>query len=453
MTPVVANTSLAEVRQQYIDGVCSVREYIEQTLTNIREHNLHYNAFTHIAGQVAIDQAKRLDQLVAQNLTPGPLHGVPIAIKDNIDVRGMPTTAGIVAYQNRVAFVDAVVVEKLCSAGAIIVGKTNLPEGALGTRTENELFGVTHHPNRIGFTPGGSSGGSACAVASGLVPAALGTDTLGSVRIPSAYCGIVGLKPTKGMISLRGTVPMHTGFDAVGPIAGNCADLTTLLDAIAGFDPQCEAAQRPPATLPSRRESLVGVRTIYMEDIESMGCNTVISDGYRRVLDELVHQGVELIPRPLQWDFSVLRRHALVVIENVCAKYHHESRQQHPEGFGEGFSKMLDYGAKASDQKLMLAQQAMQKVRQQFDEMFSSAPLIVMPTSLELPLANTEPARHDEADLTSLANIVGCPALSIPCAEQDGLFAGVQLMMERHSDRLLLKLGAVLEKGLGSGQR
>jgi len=254
--------TISQIRQQYIDGTCSVVEYIEKTLEEIRVENTELNAFTHIAGQAAIDQAEQLDAQRYDTQPIAPLFGVPIAVKDNIDVRGMPTTAGISAYRNRIAFSNAEVVRKLSEAGAIIVGKTNLPEGALGANTDNELFGATDHPSRRGYSVGGSSGGSACAVARRLVPVALGTDTLGSVRIPSAYCGVVGLKPSNGLVSLRGSVPLHTSFDTIGPIASTCEDLRLILDCIGGYDPQCEVAREAPEEQPKMRESLVGLQVI-----------------------------------------------------------------------------------------------------------------------------------------------------------------------------------------------
>ncbi len=438
--------SISTVRQRYLDGDCGVAENIEQTLDLIRVENNRLNAFTHIAGQAALDQAVRLDRALAQHESPGALFGVPVAIKDNIDVRGMPTTAGIEAYQNKVAFVDAAVVQKLQRAGAIVVGKTNLPEGALGTRTDNRLFGPTDHPRRPGYSVGGSSGGSASAVAAGLVPAALGTDTMGSVRIPAAYCGVAGIKPSNGLVSLRGTVPLHLGFDSIGPIASNCTDLSLMLEAMAGYDPQCQSSRQPTPVRNSRRESLVGLATLCIDNLEQLGCDTTVMDGYQRVVEELQFQGVQLIRHSLDLDLTTLRRHGLVLIEAEAAGFHHETRQQQPHGFGPDFVKMLDYGAAASSQKLMLAQQALAQLRDQFDQLFSQARMIVLPTAPTRTPAMTDPVSAVEADLTALANFVGCPALSIPSAATDGLYAGVQLLMEPFSDSLLLKLGGLIER-------
>jgi len=440
--------TIAQIRQQYVDGSCKVVDFIEKTLEQIRLENDELNAFTHVAGQTAIEQAERLDAQRSENQMVGPLHGVPVAVKDNIDVRGMPTTAGISAYRNRIAFSNAEVVKKLTEAGAVVVGKTNLPEGALGASTENELFGATDHPSRRGYSVGGSSGGSACAVARHLVPVALGTDTLGSVRIPSAYCGVVGLKPSNGLVSLRGSVPLHPAFDTIGPIASTCEDLRVMLDCIGGYDPQCEVAQEAPVDERRMRESLVGFRVVVADNVGLYGCDDAVVKGYDRVIDELVYQGAEIVGLPLEWDLSELRRHALVIVEHSAAKIHADMRAEYPAGFGQNFCKMLDFGADASDQRLMFAREAVNSVREDFNDLFSKGQMVVLPTAPQLPFdVNLDPPVN-QADLTTLANLIGCPSLSIPCADEDGLFAAVQLMMPQFSDNLLLKLGAIIDKGM-----
>src|SRR5271170_6107307 len=207
------------------------------------------NAFILLCRDAALGEAEAAAQRARAHRRRGPLDGMPIAIKDNIDVAGLPTSNGFGGAPWRMPTADAEVVRRLRAAGAVILGKLNMHEGALGATNDNPHWGRAINPHRAGFTPGGSSGGSGVAVAAGMCAAAPGTDTGGSVRLPAAYCGVVGLKPSYGMVSTRGVVPLSYTLDHVGPLTRTVEDAALMLRAMAGFDPACpdsRAAAPPP---------------------------------------------------------------------------------------------------------------------------------------------------------------------------------------------------------------
>src|SRR5262245_26541216 len=209
-------------------------EITNSCLQRIDQLQPSLNAFIRVMADEAKRDAEAADRELASGRDRGPLHGVPIAVKDIIDVRGIPTTAASRVREGHIAAADAPVIVRLRDAGAVIIGKTNLDEFAFGTTSENSAFGAVRHPLDPSRSPGGSSGGSAVAVATGMALAALGTDTGGSIRIPAAACGIVGLKPTLGEISTDGVVPLAKTFDHVGPFAATVGDARLLYRAIVG---------------------------------------------------------------------------------------------------------------------------------------------------------------------------------------------------------------------------
>ena len=219
---------------------------LEQCVARIGRADGRINAFVALTIDQAHKDAAAADERIAVGKRRGPLDGMVVAVKDNIDVAGAATAAGLQALRERIAASDAEVVRRLRSAGAIIVGKTNMDEAAMGGTTANPFFGLTHNPHQAGYSAGGSSGGSAAAVASGMTISALGTDTLGSTRIPASYCGIAALKPTFGLLSTRGVLPLCHRLDSVGLLASTARDLGPLLQAVAGFDAACPNSRMPP---------------------------------------------------------------------------------------------------------------------------------------------------------------------------------------------------------------
>src|SRR5262245_10439259 len=232
----LAALTLAEASARLQSGAVTSVDLVNACLARIDVYNPKVNAFITVTRDAALAQARTLDAERRAGRVRGPLHGVPIALKDNIDTAGVRTTAASAVFDDRVPPEDAEVTRRLTAAGAIVVGKTNLHEFAFGGTSATSYYGPVRNPWALERSPGGSSGGSAAAVATDLCYGALGTDTGGSIRTPSSYCGVVGLKPTYGLVSIRGIIPLTVSLDHCGPITRRVADAAVMLNALAGYD-------------------------------------------------------------------------------------------------------------------------------------------------------------------------------------------------------------------------
>ena len=240
-------TTAVELAAAVRDGTTTARATTEAALAAVAANDRELHAFLHVDRDGALAAADRVDALTSQGRDPGPLAGVPVALKDNLCTQGVPTTAASRILEGWVPPYSATVVDRLVAAGAIPIGKTNLDEFAMGSSTENSAFGPTRNPHDHGRVPGGSSGGSAAAVAAGMVAIGLGSDTGGSIRQPAALCGVVGVKPTYGMVSRYGLIAIASSLDQIGPLATTVADAAACLEAIAGHDPMDATSLDEPA--------------------------------------------------------------------------------------------------------------------------------------------------------------------------------------------------------------
>jgi aspartyl-tRNA(Asn)/glutamyl-tRNA(Gln) amidotransferase subunit A len=342
-----------------------------------------------------VTSADRLGAFVHYAPQPGglgPLGGMPIAVKDNIDVAGMPSAGGMEPYRGRVAARDALCVERLRKAGATIVGKTLMDEAAFGAAGDNPWFGRCHNPHQHGYTCGGSSAGSAAAVAAGLCEAALGTDTLGSVRIPASYCGVVGYLPSRGLVDSAGVMPLMPEFDRVGVLAGSVARAARIASVMAGRE------------LRPRAGGTVG----------------------RRIPDNL----------------AALRRAALLLVEIEAARIHAALLEDPESKISPPLRAALRFGRDASPERIAKANTRIAEAKRWLEEQFRKCDVLVFPTTPGPAFAFDQPAPESQADYTVLANIAGLAAVSVPERTVDGLPVGIQAI--GRDDGLVLGVAAAL---------
>ena len=451
MTFDVVAAGVAGLSQALEDGEISAVDATQTYLDRIGARNGELNAFITVTAESALKDAAASDSRRARGTSLGPLDGIPIALKDNIDLAGVPATGGIEAYRRRIPEEDADVARRLRAAGAVFLGKLNLHEGAHGATTANEAFGFCHNPHRHRYTPGGSSGGSGAALAAGLCAGALGSDTLGSVRIPASFCGVSGLKPTYGLVSTRGVMPLAFMLDHVGPMARSCADLALMLRVMAGFDPDDPASRHGPTEFAQTTETdLTGITLGYFSDLNKAGGEAVdpaVSVAYAKAVDRLKGLGATL--KPAFWDGfdpSAVRSKALLLIEADLANVHADMLGSNPEGFSEIFRAGIDFGTAQSAPKLAKALHMIESVRPTARHLFSKVDALVTPTTPVPAFSFDSQMPKTITTFTSFANYAGCPAASVPMGKtEDGLPLGLQIVTPKREEALALRIGHAFE--------
>ena len=419
-------------------GRTSARDAIETYLEHIARHDPGLNAFIAVGAEMARAAAEAVDRRRRAGASLGALAGVPLAVKDNLDVAGLVTTAGISASRDAPAARDASCVARLRGADAVLLGKTNMDEAAFGATNENPHFGRCHNPHRHDFTPGGSSGGAAAAVAAGLAAAALGSDTLGSVRIPASYCGCVGFKPTRGSIPTWGLMPLSVSLDEIGVIARSVGDCGAVFDAIRDADP----VGTRPAELARAR---IGV-------IAGTGVASEIAAAIALAAAALGACGCAVERRDLAGiDLARLRRAALLIAEAEGARVHARLLSDPASGISQILRDGLGYGAAQAPERVAQARETLREAAQRLDALFASVDLILLPTTPQAAFAFTSAAPSNQADFTALANAGGHPALSVPAGgSSDALPLAVQIVGKRNGDALVLVAGAACERAFGA---
>jgi aspartyl-tRNA(Asn)/glutamyl-tRNA(Gln) amidotransferase subunit A len=374
----------------------------------------------------------------------GPLAGIPVAVKDNLDVAGMPTTAGFAAYASRVAQQDALAVAGLRRAGALILGKVAMHEGALGATTDTPR--LCHNPLRPGFTPGGSSGGSGAAVAAGFAELAIGTDTMGSVRIPAAYCGVIGLKPSAGLVSRRGVVPLSPTLDHVGTLAHTPRLAALGLETMVGDDPADPASRPTPAgwrAVPLVPPTLQGLCIGLPEPLLRAPMETAIRTAWDEAAQRLRDLGALVAPVAVPgWEPGTTRRAGLLVVEAEAAALHADLLAD-PTGTTPAFRAALTYGRDAGTVRLARALFRLSEVRAGAMRALDACDALLMPTAPQRAFAHGTPTPPDQADFTALANIAGLPAIALPWPA-DGLPASMQIVARSHAEALIVGLAEAL---------
>ena len=431
------------------EGKASPRELVEACYRQIEQLNPQLNAFITV-----IDLRDALDaQILANNHRDrAALQGIPLAVKDLFDTAGIRTTVGSTFFAENIPQQDAFVVEKLKQAGAIIVGKTNTHEIALGITGNNPHYGTARNPWDTSRIPGGSSSGSAIAVATGMALGALGTDTGGSIRIPASLCGIVGYKPTFGRVSLRGVFPLSWNLDHVGPLTKSVRDAALILQIIAVYDPSDPASVKMLTGdyLGHLNDDVKGrkiafgigefIETADPEVLEAVG-------GTVKVFEKL---GCKIQEEDISWLHEAALANKLMT-QSDGAAVHRDRLKEHPEMFGEDIRRRLEEGASTSSTDYILARRTQAEVKKKFEHFFESFDFLILPTT---PIAAPTIAGHDAVEqagrltrFTAPFNLAGLPALSLPCGfTKEGLPTGLQIVARAGADAKVLNLGYAFEQ-------
>jgi len=462
------------VRDAILSGTTSAEAVCEAALSRITAVDPHLHAFHLVAADRARAQARALD---ASGKPRGALHGVPIALKDNITVAGLTATAGSRMLADYVAPYDATVVQKLEAAGAVIIGKTICDEFSMGSSTENSAFGPSRNPWNPDHAPGGSSGGSAVAVAAGMTPLALGSDTGGSIRQPAAFCGVVGMKPTYGRVSRYGLIAYASSLDQIGPFARTVADAALCLDAISGSDPMDGTAASGHATgfEAALTGDIAGLRIGVPRAWLREGVDADVTAAFEASLDTLERLGATLHDVDLPHSRVAIPVYYLVATAEASsnlARYdgvRYGFRVPDAKNLGDMYDRSRDLGFGAEvKRRIMLgtyvlsagyydayylkAQQVRTLIRRDFDEAFTAVDVIAMPTTptaaFKLGALNNDPLQMYLADIfTVSAPLAGLPAISVPCGmTRDKLPVGLQLTGRAWDEATILRAADALER-------
>jgi aspartyl-tRNA(Asn)/glutamyl-tRNA(Gln) amidotransferase subunit A len=422
-----------QLHQAYRQGLTNPVEVAHAHLQRIHEQDPGLRAFIAVSADMALAQAQASAQRWARGQALGPLDGIPVALKDNIDVAGLACTAGTAAMAGRRPTTDAPVWRTLSQAGAVLLGKLNMHEAALGATTDNAVYGRCINPLREGHTPGGSSGGSAAAVAARLCAAALGTDTMGSVRIPAAYCGLFGFMASRGALSLEGVVPLAPTLDALGPLARSGADVAALAACLLG------------QTLPPAR-NLQGLRVGLLPQVEQVAMEPEVAQAWQRCCRTLQDAGATLHTVSLPaWEPARSRVQALLVTEVEAAAFWLGLLGPELPGLSAELVAMLRYGHGLDAAKRQRAFDGVAALRGSAQALFADIDVLLLPTTPGRSFAHGQAAPANQADLTALANVLGAPALAFACAVEGGLPASCQLLAAPGHDALLLGLAQTLD--------
>ncbi len=463
-----------EIAAQVRSGSQSATAALESSLSDIAERDRELHSFLHLTEDRARAQAAAVDAVVAAGNDPGPLAGVPIALKDNMCTRGAPTTCSSKMLEGWKPPYDATVVSRLEAAGALVVGKTNLDEFAMGSSTENSAFGPTRNPHDPSRVPGGSSGGSAAAVGAGLVPVSLGSDTGGSIRQPASLCGVVGVKPTYGAVSRYGLIAFASSLDQIGPFATTVGDAALVLDAISGHDPL--DATSIPAAIPTVSSALTngvaGKRIGIIDELMGEGIDEDVLRQTELAAEAFRSAGatVERVSIPATiYGLAAYYLIAPAEASSNLARYdgvRYGARVDggnveamniatRTAGFGDEVKRRIMLGTYALssgyyDAYYGKAQRVRSLIAAEFATAYEQFDLLLSPTSPSTAFelgAKSDPMALYMCDVCTIpSNLVGHPAMSVPFGSgDDGLPIGVQILAPMLHEPAMFAAAAVLE--------
>ncbi|WP_240689004.1 amidase [Ammoniphilus sp. YIM 78166] len=429
-------------------------ELTQLLLERIHRYNPVLNAYIKVMDDEALSQAKELEKEIMEGKLRSPLHGIPIAIKDIIQTKGIVTTAGSKVFEDWIPDEDATVITRLKEAGAILIGKTNLHEFAMGATTENPFYGAAKNPWDLERIPGGSSGGSAVALAAGLCFGALGTDTAGSVRLPSALCGTVGLKPTYGRVSRHGCLPFSWSLDHIGPMTRTVKDSAILLGYMAGYDKKDHSSADLPVDMDWDQplDHLKGIKLGICYEYFLEGVHPEIEQVFHDAILRLVDLGAEVVVLKLpgieeaQW--------AQRIIAQAEAYSFHEPILTHrSELYSEDVKFRLRFGKDVSAFDYLKAQKIRKKFIQDVLQATEEVNLLASPMNhnpaFKIGSVPPEQAINNMFHLSKapLVSMLGFPALALPCGFISGnMPTGLQLIGKPFKEKELMQVGELYEK-------
>jgi aspartyl-tRNA(Asn)/glutamyl-tRNA(Gln) amidotransferase subunit A len=473
----VLGKSIGELRQLLTTKTVSAKEILNAHRQHSEAIENSIQAFNTETYELADKQAADVDKMVAEGKTLPPLAGIPLAVKDNICVPGYATTCSSKILENFIPPYEATVAKKLFAAGAICLGKTNMDEFAMGSSTENSAFKLTHNPWNTKMVPGGSSGGSAAAVASGQVTIAVGSDTGGSIRQPASFCGVVGMKPTYGVVSRFGLVAFASSLDQIGPFGRCVEDVALTLQAIAGHDvnDSTSIAGPYPDYVQALKKDVKGLRIGLISELSGEGIDDEVNKAVQNASSVFKHLGVTVETVSLPNSKHALPVYYLLATAEASAnlarfdgvKYglrdkdaqdilsmYYKSRSQ---GFGAEVKRRIMLGTFALstgyyDAYYKKAQQVRRLIKNDFDKAFSQFDLIICPTSPTVAFAfgakTGDPLSMYLSDIATIpANLAGIPGISIPCGFGQGhMPIGLQILAPQLGDDKLLQAAYAFEQ-------
>ena len=474
-------TSPMELQHQITSRTRSCREIVQERLACIERDNSEIHAFNDVFAEEALSRADSIDAKVAAGGTLRPLEGVPVAVKDNINVKGYATECASAILRGYRSTYDAHVVDRLREEGLIILGKTNLDEFAMGSSTENSAVGPTRNPLDRERVPGGSSGGSAAAVAAGMAPLGLGSDTGGSIRQPASFCGVVGVKPTYGLVSRFGLVAFGSSLDQIGPFSADVRGGALLLNAICGYDKRDSTSLNidyPDFTeglAPEPQGLRIGIPREYVGDGISDDVGAAFEDARRRLSDA----GAEVVDVSLPHSAYAVEVYYIVATAEASAnlarfdgvRYGRRSPESdnlhslylnsRSEGFGDEVKRRIMLGtfvlsAGYYDAYYKKALQVRRLIAEDFDRAFVDVDVLMTPTSpttaFRFGEKTDDPIQMYLSDINTVSvNLAGLPAVSLPAPTGGGLPAGIQFIGQPLADARVLRSAYVLEQLLKEG--
>lgn len=443
-------TQIAEVvRQKEV----SAKSIVAASLARIADRNYKYNCFTNVLAETALVEAEKIDRAIIEGKDPGILAGVPFAVKNLFDIGGITTLAGAkINAENPPAIRDATAVARLKKAGAILVGALNMDEYAYGFVTENSHYGPTRNPHNLDCIAGGSSGGSAAAVAAGLVPITLGSDTNGSIRVPAAFCGIFGLKPTYGRLSRSGAFLFAASFDHIGPFARSVRDLAAIFDVLQGEDkndPVC--TKRPPEPcLPQLNQGIEGLRIAIADEYFAENAEPEVLAAVAKVALALNTTEIVTIPEPHR-----ARAAAFIITASEGANLHLKNIKSRPQDFDIATRDRFIAGALIPANWYIQAQRFRRWYSDRLREIFTNVDIIIAPTTPcaapkigqeKMVIAGEEMLVRPNLGLfTQPLSFIGLPIISVPVQRPGNLPLGVQIIGAPYKEALIFRVAKYLE--------